>query len=259
MLLHSMLSVFEHADLRCIKEKKLIRVLVIIHNSSISKSTPGRLQIVYLSEMTHCQVQIYLAVLYHSALEPNIYFYRCVEGIAFSVWRRGGVSPSNLTKKELHVFVYSGGWIGGLPLFCSLPTLTGSVWLPQARVGNSGALCEAVRSLRPETAPFFADPWQQICGNDIVSCWVITHNSDCHILQSLGKNGGERKKELHWSTEGKWHEKCLPSEVLCWKRISLLQDTEIGVTALRAQPLTYNVLQGIYIFDFFHILSCYNH
>lgn len=66
---------------------------------------------------------------------------------------------------------------------------------PQPGVGNSGALCEVVRSLRPKTAPFFADPWQQICGNDIVSCWVITHNSDCHILQSLGKKWrGEKKK-----------------------------------------------------------------
>lgn len=66
---------------------------------------------------------------------------------------------------------------------------------PQPGVGNSGALCEVVRSLRPKTAPFFADPWQQICGNDIVSCWVITHNSDCHILQSPGKKWrGEKKK-----------------------------------------------------------------
>lgn len=93
---------------------------------------------------------------------------------------------------------------------------------PQPGVGNSGALCEVVRSLRPKTAPFFADPWQQICGNDIVSCWVITHNSDCHILQSLGKKWrGEKKKEkkeLHWSTRGKWPEKCLQPEELYWKK-----------------------------------------
>lgn len=73
---------------------------------------------------------------------------------------------------------------------------------PQPGVGNSGALCEVVRSLRPKTAPFFADPWQQICGNDIVSCWVITHNSDCHILQSLGKKWrGEKKKRKKNYTE----------------------------------------------------------
>lgn len=67
---------------------------------------------------------------------------------------------------------------------------------PQPGVGNSGALCEVVRSLRPKTAPFFADPWQQICGNDIVSCWVITHNSDCHILQLPGKKWRGEKKRI---------------------------------------------------------------
>lgn len=100
---------------------------------------------------------------------------------------------------------------------------------PQPGVGNSGALCEVVRSLRPKTAPFFADPWQQICGNDIVSCWVITHNSGCHILQSAGEKWKGEKKELHWSTEGKWPEKCLQPEVLCWKN-SLLQDSVAGTT-----------------------------
>lgn len=72
---------------------------------------------------------------------------------------------------------------------------------PQPGVGNSGALCEVVRSLRPKTAPFFADPWQQICGNDIVSCWVITHNSDRHILQLPGKKWRGEKKRItlkHW-------------------------------------------------------------
>lgn len=67
---------------------------------------------------------------------------------------------------------------------------------PQSGVGNSVALCEVVRSLRPKTAPFFADPWQQICGNDIVSCWVITHNSVCHILQSPGMKWRVEKKRI---------------------------------------------------------------
>lgn len=108
---------------------------------------------------------------------------------------------------------------------------------PQPGVGNSGALCEVVRSLRPKTVPFFADPWQQICGNDIVSCWVITHNSDRHILQLPGKNGGERKKELHWSTGGKWQEKCLQPEVLHWKK-------NHSCRTLQREQLFYSALLG---------------
>lgn len=63
------------------------------------------------------------------------------------------------------------------------------------RVGNSAAPCELVRSPRPTVVPFFADPWQQICSNDIVSSWVITHNSDGHTLHCC-RNRGERRITL---------------------------------------------------------------
>lgn len=62
-------------------------------------------------------------------------------------------------------------------------------------VGNSAALCELVRSPRPTVLPFFADPWQQICSNDIVSSWVITHNSDGHTPHCC-RNRGERRITL---------------------------------------------------------------
>lgn len=109
---------------------------------------------------------------------------------------------------------------------------------PQPGVGNSGALCEVVRSLRPKTAPFFADPWQQICGNDIVSCWVITHNSDCHILQSPGgKNGGTRgEKKIEKRITLKYWRKMTGEMSSTWsailKKNSLLQETATRTTVL---------------------------
>lgn len=124
-------------ELNQTKNKNLIQVLVIMSYSSNTNSTPQRLQFVSLSEMTDCHTHYPStstnAVSYHPALEPNIYFYRGVGRIASSVWRRGGVSPSIAAREGARKRgEREREWV---PLFCSLPSLTGSVWLPPARSG----------------------------------------------------------------------------------------------------------------------------
>lgn len=111
--------------------KNLMQVAVIMSHSSNTNSTPQRLQFVSLSKITDCHTYS----LFTSTLQSHIIWhlnqmYVSIKARENSILRlvQRRCVPFYLQERE-------GEGRERVPLFCSLPSLTGSVWLPPVRSG----------------------------------------------------------------------------------------------------------------------------
>lgn len=134
--IHSCTSVFIDwtPNSEAASSKNLMQVLVIMSYSSNTNSTPQRLQFVSLSKITDCHTYSL------SASTSQSRIIRHLNQMCVSIEARENSILRLVQRRCVPFYLHERAREKGerresVPLFCSLPSLTGSVWLPPARSG----------------------------------------------------------------------------------------------------------------------------